>query len=83
MVFAIACDVTNPLYGEIEASYVFAPQKGASAEDIKKMDFWMMSFADMGRLWTDWLYLRDSESPDYFIVVNRFHPTQTKRVKRI
>ena len=37
----------------------------------------------MGRLWTDWLYLRDSESPDYFIVVNRFHPTQTKRVRRI
>ena len=36
----------------------------------------------MGRFWKDWLYLRDSESPDYFIAVNRFHPTQTKRVKK-
>ena len=25
----------------------------------------------MGRFWKDWLYLRDSESPDYFIAVIR------------
>lgn len=37
----------------------------------------------MGRFWKDWLYLKDSASPDYFIAVNRFHPSQTKRVKRI
>ena len=37
----------------------------------------------MGRFWKDWLYLRDSESPDYFIAVNRFHPSQTKRVRKI
>jgi hypothetical protein len=36
-----------------------------------------------GRFWKDWLYLKESEVPDYFIVVNRFHPTQTKRVKKI
>ena len=37
----------------------------------------------MGRFWKDWLYLKDSESADYFIAVNKYHPTQTKRVKRI
>ena len=33
-----ACDVTNPLYGENGAAYVFAPQKGADAEAVKKLD---------------------------------------------
>lgn len=37
----------------------------------------------MGWLRSDWLYLKDSESPDYFIVVHKNHPTQTKRVRRI
>ena len=36
-----------------------------------------------GVFWKDWLYLKDSESPDYFIVVHKNHPTQTKRVKKI
>ena len=36
-----------------------------------------------GRFWKDWMYLKDSESADYFIAVNRFHPTQTKRFRRI
>lgn len=36
-----------------------------------------------GRFWKDWLYLKDSASSDYFIAVNKYHPTQTKRVKRI
>lgn len=36
-----------------------------------------------GRFWKDWLYLKDSASADYFIAVNKYHPTQTKRVKRI
>lgn len=36
-----------------------------------------------GRFWKDWLYLKDSASADYFIAVNKCHPTQTKRVKRI
>ncbi len=36
--FNIACDVTNPLCGERGCSAVFAPQKGATAEDIPVMD---------------------------------------------
>ena len=32
--FKIACDVTNPLYGENGAAYVYAAQKGANSEDI-------------------------------------------------
>jgi len=36
--FNIVCDVTNPLYGKNGAAFVYAPQKGASAEDIKLLD---------------------------------------------
>lgn len=34
----VACDVTNPLIGKTGASYVFAPQKGATAEMAKFLD---------------------------------------------
>ncbi|WP_369019448.1 glycerate kinase [Thermatribacter velox] len=34
----IACDVENPLYGPQGASYVYAPQKGASPEDVQYLD---------------------------------------------
>ena len=33
-----ACDVENPLYGENGAAYVFAPQKGADKEMVKRLD---------------------------------------------
>ena len=33
-----ACDVENPLYGENGAAYVFAPQKGADEETVKRLD---------------------------------------------
>ncbi|MBQ2903635.1 MAG: glycerate kinase [Clostridia bacterium] len=33
-----ACDVENPLYGENGAAYVFAPQKGAHEEMVKRLD---------------------------------------------
>ena len=36
-----------------------------------------------GKFWKDWLYLKESKSEDYFIVVNRNHPTQTKRIQKI
>ena len=39
--FKIACDVENPLCGENGCSYVFAPQKGATKQEIEKMDQWM------------------------------------------
>ncbi len=41
----IAGDVENPLYGDNGASRIFAPQKGASAADIEKMDAWMKDFS--------------------------------------
>lgn len=41
----IACDVDNPLYGPKGASYVFAPQKGASPADVECMDLWMKNLA--------------------------------------
>lgn len=34
----VASDVTNPLYGELGASYVFAPQKGATPEQVRLLD---------------------------------------------
>lgn len=32
------CDITNPLYGENGAAFVFAPQKGADDEGVKRLD---------------------------------------------
>lgn len=43
--FRIACDVTNPLCGEMGCSAVFGPQKGADWEMISKMDQWMKEYA--------------------------------------
>lgn len=34
----MACDVTNPLYGPDGAAYVFAPQKGATPEQVEILD---------------------------------------------
>lgn len=36
--FTFACDVENPFYGANGAAYIYAPQKGASAADIKLLD---------------------------------------------
>lgn len=36
--FTTMCDVTNPLYGPDGASYVFAPQKGATDEMLPLLD---------------------------------------------
>lgn len=43
--FKIACDVNNPLFGENGAAYVYAEQKGASAEDVKMLDHGLRSFS--------------------------------------
>ena len=45
--FSIACDVTNPLVGELGCSRVFAPQKGADAETVEIMDGYMKNYADV------------------------------------
>ena len=43
----IASDVTNPLCGMQGASYVFGPQKGASAEIVEQLDQNLSHFADV------------------------------------
>jgi glycerate kinase len=36
--FTVACDVTNPLFGDAGAAYIYGPQKGADAEMVKQLD---------------------------------------------
>ncbi len=36
--FKVACDVTNPLFGENGAAYIYGPQKGASKKEIAFLD---------------------------------------------
>lgn len=47
--FRIACDVSNPLCGENGCSRIFAPQKGATVDDISKMDLWLKQYADLAK----------------------------------
>lgn len=41
----VACDVTNPLYGDNGAAHIYAKQKGASKEDITILDEGLRNFA--------------------------------------
>lgn len=41
----VACDVSNPLYGPNGAAYVFAPQKGATEEQVLLLDEELRAFA--------------------------------------
>lgn len=50
--FRVACDVKNPLCGELGCSAVFAPQKGASPEDIAKMDADLANYARLAQSFT-------------------------------
>ena len=34
----VLCDVKNPLYGKDGAAYVYAPQKGADEEEVRRLD---------------------------------------------
>ena len=45
----VACDVTNPLTGPMGASAVYGPQKGASVEDVNKLDAALSNYADIVR----------------------------------
>lgn len=45
------CDVTNPLYGEHGAAKVFAPQKGASEQDVELLDEQLIRFSQA--IWRD------------------------------
>ena len=50
--FRIACDVTNPLFGNWGAAYIFGPQKGASPQDVKVLDDASRSFAAVTQRYT-------------------------------
>ena len=44
--FTAACDVENTLFGENGAAFVFAPQKGASPDEVKALDAGLHRFSD-------------------------------------
>ena len=43
--FTVASDVKNPLCGRYGCSAVFAPQKGATPDDVAVMDAWLSRYA--------------------------------------
>lgn len=43
--FTIACDVNNPFYGPQGAAFVYAPQKGASPEEVIALDEGLRHYA--------------------------------------
>ncbi|MDE6134231.1 MAG: glycerate kinase, partial [Muribaculaceae bacterium] len=45
--FDIACDVDNPFYGPEGAACVFAPQKGASPQDVASLDRGLRNLASV------------------------------------
>ena len=45
--FSLLCDVDAAFYGENGAAYVFAPQKGADADDVHSLDAGLRSFASV------------------------------------
>lgn len=45
--FTAACDVQNVLYGKQGAAYVFAPQKGATPEQVETLDKGLQHFAQL------------------------------------
>ncbi len=43
----VLCDVSNPLHGDNGAAFVFAPQKGASEQDVIQLDKGLQHFANI------------------------------------
>ncbi len=43
----VACDVTNPLFGENGAAYVYSPQKGADKQAVEQLDEGLMNIANV------------------------------------
>ncbi|MCM1168870.1 MAG: glycerate kinase [Bacteroides sp.] len=54
------CDVDNPLFGAAGAAYVFAPQKGADAAMVKRLDDGLRHLADIMARDLDFLGAEDS-----------------------
>jgi len=45
--FVVACDVTNPLYGESGAAYIYGPQKGANPVMVSRLDKGLRNFSEV------------------------------------
>ncbi len=45
--FDIACDVQNKMYGNNGAAFIYAPQKGADAAQVKLLDEGLRNFAEV------------------------------------
>ncbi len=58
--FVVACDVTNPLYGNFGAARVYAPQKGAAADDVALLDRNLALFAQTVK---DQLSVDEADTP--------------------
>ncbi len=50
----VACDVSSPLTGDLGASRVFAPQKGADEEMVERLENAMVSYAAVLRSFSGW-----------------------------
>lgn len=44
--FKVICDVNNPFYGEQGAAYIYAPQKGATPDEVKILDNGLRNLAE-------------------------------------
>jgi len=43
--FRVACDVNNPLCGDLGCSAIYGPQKGATKEMVTDMDGWLKNYS--------------------------------------
>lgn len=58
--FAVACDVTNPLAGANGAAHVYAPQKGATPQQVEQLD---AGLRHMAKLWREQLGVDVEDMP--------------------
>lgn len=45
VIFKVACDVSNPLYGVDGAAKIYAAQKGASVAEVESLDYGLQNYA--------------------------------------
>ncbi|KAA0989426.1 glycerate kinase [Dyadobacter aurulentus] len=46
----VACDVSNPLFGQNGAAYIYGPQKGADPETVEKLDQGLQNLAKVAAI---------------------------------
>ncbi|GGD47667.1 glycerate kinase [Emticicia aquatilis] len=47
VLITVACDVTNPLFGENGAAYIYGPQKGADKEAVELLDKGLQNISEI------------------------------------